>query len=200
MFEQTTFIIKNSEKQLYMSELFENVNNLINIIEKSYQKERINYLMKYEHELLWNIFNNEFNGKLPSSLELKGNKIVKSKLDAINEVTKTQTKIIWNDVYYIFSKIFVSRKNKIVKPLRSKDEWAKIFPRYPVNSDGFAKSFDAYNNNEWMPVLNKYGCVVIKGVLSQDECDKTVKAMINELNARAKAKNGILYLCFYILY
>lgn len=64
----------------------------------------------------------------------------------------------------------------------TKHNWEEIFPRYPTTPDGYVKSFAPDESEEYLPVLKKYGLVVVKA-LPEKLCDETVQAMVNEANS-----------------
>ncbi|MFN3198291.1 MAG: phytanoyl-CoA dioxygenase family protein [Bradymonadia bacterium] len=69
---------------------------------------------------------------------------------------------------------------------RSPEEWAEIFPRYPVDSDGFAESFEVENPDGYREALRRHGCVVIR-LFEPERCEATIKAMFEEINAAGAA-------------
>ena len=65
---------------------------------------------------------------------------------------------------------------------RTDAEWAALFPRYPVDDEGFAKSFAADDPEGYLPLLRDLGVCVVR-VLSRERCEETVRAMFEDLNA-----------------
>lgn len=54
---------------------------------------------------------------------------------------------------------------------------------YPVDVDGYAKSFDPINDEEGLvDTWNQFGIVVVKQIVTSQQCDQTIKAM-NQLVA-----------------
>ncbi|MFT5683568.1 MAG: hypothetical protein ACI8RZ_004500 [Myxococcota bacterium] len=69
---------------------------------------------------------------------------------------------------------------------RTAEQWAAIFPRYPIDGDGFAQVIPAESLGTVQSALSTDGVAVI-GVLSEAECAGTVAAMFEEINGRTKA-------------
>jgi len=63
----------------------------------------------------------------------------------------------------------------------TKYDWDSIFPRYPTTQDGFVQSFASNQPEEYLPILKKYGVVVIQA-LPDNVCDETVRGLIDEAN------------------
>ncbi|ETO32717.1 hypothetical protein RFI_04399, partial [Reticulomyxa filosa] len=62
----------------------------------------------------------------------------------------------------------------------------KQFPRYPEDTeknDGFMQSFEVEDTKTWLPILKKYGLVVLR-VLSPQECQQSINALLDEAYTR----------------
>ena len=71
--------------------------------------------------------------------------------------------------------------------LRSVVEWQSLFPRYPSLEDGYLQSFEAEESEGIRQALDKYGFCVVR-VLSKEECEASVAAMFEEINALRQQK------------
>ena len=65
--------------------------------------------------------------------------------------------------------------------IRSEEEWQSLFARYPTLETGFMHCFDSSDSEGMRAALQKYGFCVVK-VLSKEECERSVKAMFEEIN------------------
>ncbi len=64
---------------------------------------------------------------------------------------------------------------------RTEKQWQEIFPRYPIDSEGFALSFSPEEAKKYCQTLNEYGLVVVR-VLDEKTCQTTICAILEEVN------------------
>ena len=57
-----------------------------------------------------------------------------------------------------------------------------MFPRYPLDADGFAHAYAPDDASAIRGALDTYGVVVVRA-LSREACERTVSAMFEEINA-----------------
>jgi hypothetical protein len=78
-------------------------------------------------------------------------------------------------------------ENESVLSLFSIGELDKIFEFYPSDGDtGYMKSFDPTDFNAIQETIEKYGFVVVKNVLTKEQCDITIDEFFWDINRRAE--------------
>ncbi|CAJ1431835.1 unnamed protein product [Effrenium voratum] len=85
---------------------------------------------------------------------------------------------------------FLRTEGPSPKP-RSEAEWRQLFPRYPAEADsteGYLRCFEVSDGAGIRGALETYGLCVVQ-VLSREECEATVGAMFEEINALRSAKD-----------
>jgi ectoine hydroxylase-related dioxygenase (phytanoyl-CoA dioxygenase family) len=85
--------------------------------------------------------------------------------------------------------IVVTKPEHVQKPIRTKDDWRNLFPRYPVEDDGYTKAYRVDNEDEKelqqaIEAFERYGVVVIH-VMQEEQCDKLFDAFWEEANLMA---------------
>eukprot|EP01084_Bolivina_argentea_P189164 325393_1 len=158
------------------------------MIEKRLRKKRLQYLMKKQQKKLWNIYKTKYNYVSPKKID-KFTKTFSNELNEINTlaVNVLGMKIKYEDVHFVFNTIFSKRRPDIDHVIeRTKKEWNKIFEKYPIDKDNYGVAFEYNDEKTWLPLLRKYGFVVIGNILSAEECDKTVDGMFEDFNKRNK--------------
>lgn len=65
---------------------------------------------------------------------------------------------------------------------RTPEQWAALFPRYPIDSDGFARPLPAHAPEAVRASLDTYGMAIVT-VFSAAECAASVTAMFEEINS-----------------
>jgi hypothetical protein len=73
-----------------------------------------------------------------------------------------------------------------IPKIRSEEELQQLFPRYPTE-DGYMKSYLPDQDKEYIPMLEKYGFVVIK-VFDSDICEETIKELFEDMNKYASKR------------
>ena len=76
---------------------------------------------------------------------------------------------------------FMTEAEKL-RRTRSDEAWRKIFPRYPIEKDGFARSFLPEQESEILECIEEFGLVVVK-VFNDEECERSIQAIFEEVNA-----------------
>ncbi|BBM86559.1 hypothetical protein [Candidatus Uabimicrobium amorphum] len=76
---------------------------------------------------------------------------------------------------------FIHRSPHLNKKERTVEGWQKIFPRYPVDREGFAVSFAIEDSDTYCRMLDDYGVVVVR-VFDKQECERSIAAMFEEIN------------------
>jgi hypothetical protein len=65
---------------------------------------------------------------------------------------------------------------------RTSEQWAAIFPRYPIGEDGFAIAFQPDRSSQILETFEEFGLVVVH-VLDDEECARSRQAICDEINA-----------------
>ncbi len=74
--------------------------------------------------------------------------------------------------------------DRVTPRARSRDEseWASLFPRYPIDEDGYALAFSTRDHKDIRDTLDRLGVVVVR-VFAPATCEASVRAMFEEINA-----------------
>jgi hypothetical protein len=103
-------------------------------------------------------------------------------------------------VVLLLSVFYLVKKNKkndqkpsnesIKKPIwKSLDDFQPLIPPRDVNDKRFIHSFDLKEENEILSFLDKYGFVVIKNILSEEEVNETVSDIWDNLELKYGEQN-----------
>ena len=155
---------------------------------KKKRKRRLRYLMKNQQDRLWNTFKTKYQYQVPTADILC--RTFRTDLNFLNSQSTDYLdgdRITFEDVHFIFDTIFSKRKHDPVHMKRSPSDWNRIFEPYPMEDDGYAVSFEYDDSTRWMPMLERYGFVVLSNVMTHTECDETIRALFEEMNLRNKA-------------
>ncbi|MEL7039094.1 MAG: phytanoyl-CoA dioxygenase family protein [Cyanobacteria bacterium J06592_8] len=68
---------------------------------------------------------------------------------------------------------------------RTLEQWAKIFPRYPIAEDGFALAFKPEQSSQIVETMQEFGLVVVH-VLNPEECLRSRQAILEEINTQPR--------------
>ncbi|MBK06825.1 MAG: hypothetical protein CL920_38225 [Deltaproteobacteria bacterium] len=82
------------------------------------------------------------------------------------------------------------QQQRLTRP-RTPDEWDKIFPRYPIEADGFARAFTPNQEEDIRETMKHYGLVVIH-VFDEATCERAKEAMFEELNSIPNPRRQML--------
>eukprot|EP01117_Protostelium_nocturnum_P017202 TRINITY_DN6970_c0_g1_i1.p1 TRINITY_DN6970_c0_g1~~TRINITY_DN6970_c0_g1_i1.p1 ORF type:complete len:355 (-),score=100.96 TRINITY_DN6970_c0_g1_i1:108-1172(-) len=78
-----------------------------------------------------------------------------------------------------------SRSDHSTMPEMTQEELKKTFPRYPSDGDGYLVAYETNQADLYLPVLKKYGFVVVN-VLTSQECDETIPEFLQDSNENPK--------------
>eukprot|EP00039_Didymoeca_costata_P008747 m.115730 g.115730 ORF g.115730 m.115730 type:complete len:373 (+) comp14214_c0_seq8:67-1185(+) len=71
-------------------------------------------------------------------------------------------------------------------------DWKELIPPVPRDEEDprYARSYDPNNTEQWLPFLEAYGYVVLRGVAGEDECDLVSSEYQNRVNALRHEKQA----------
>ncbi|KAL6078392.1 Sodium channel protein type 8 subunit alpha [Balamuthia mandrillaris] len=72
-------------------------------------------------------------------------------------------------------------------PQRTEEQWKQLFEPYPSSPDGYLRSFEPEESQEYLAMLRKYGFCIVR-VLSAEECRETVDALFLDVNHLYRTK------------